>query len=132
MDYRVYCLIALLGWGFWGFGTKVLGKYLAPFPLSFFSNIGTVIFLLLLLPKFSVSLNKFSLYALFNGIIAGVGTFGFYFALNKGEASIIFPLTSLYIVIPVIFGYLFLKEPLTLKHLVGFILASIAIYLLSS
>lgn len=132
MDYRIYCLITLLGWGFWGFGSKLLGKFIQPFPLSFFSNVGTVLFLSLFLFKFSLPFNKFSLYALINGLIAGVGTFGFYFALNKGEASVVFPLTSLYIIFPVILGYLFLKEPITFKHFLGFIFSLIAIYLLSS
>ncbi len=132
MDYRIYCLIALLGWGFWGFGSKILGKYFHPFHLSLFSNVGTVLFLLFFIFKFSLPFNKFSLYALINGMIAGIGTFGFYFALSKGEASIVFPITSLYIVFPVILGYFFLKEPITFKHLLGFIFTLIAIYLLSS
>lgn len=132
MDYRIYCLIALLGWGAWGYGSKILGKYLYPFHLAFFSNIGTVALLFFFLSKFSLPFNKFSLYALLNGVIAGIGTLGFYFALNKGEASRVFPITSLYIVFPVILGYIFLKEPLTFRHFLGFILTLIAIYLLTS
>lgn len=132
MNYQIYCLITLLGWGLWGFGTKLLGKFYPPFPLSFFSNVGTVIFLCFFILKFPLPINKFSFYSLINGLIAGVGTIGFYFALSKGEASVVFPITSLYIVFPVILGYIFLKEPITLKHFLGFIFSLIAIYLLSS
>ena len=70
------------------------------------------------------------------GIIGGaLGCIAFYTAytaLSKGgEGSIIFPITSLEVVIPVVLSYLIFKEPLTLTKLSGLGFSVIALILLT-
>ena len=70
------------------------------------------------------------------GIIGGaLGCIAFYTAytaLSKGgEGSIIFPITSLQVVIPVVLSYLIFKEPLTLTKLSGLGFSVIALILLT-
>lgn len=56
-----------------------------------------------------------------------------YYKLSEmgGQASILAPLTSLYVVVTVVLGMVFLREPPTLRKWVGIGLAVVAIYLLS-
>jgi len=70
------------------------------------------------------------------GIIGGtLGCIAFYTAytaLSKGgDGSIIFPITSLQVVIPVVLSYLIFKEPLTLTKLSGLGFSVIALILLT-
>ena len=70
------------------------------------------------------------------GIIGGtLGCIAFYTAytaLSKGgEGSIIFPITCLQVVIPVVLSYLIFKEPLTLTKLSGLGFSVIALILLT-
>ena len=70
------------------------------------------------------------------GIIGGaLGCIAFYTAytaLSKGgQGSIIFPITSLQVVIPVVLSYLIFKEPLTLTKLSGLGFSVIALILLT-
>ena len=70
------------------------------------------------------------------GIIGGaLGCIAFYTAytaLSKGgDGSIIFPITSLQVVIPVVLSYLIFKEPLTLTKLSGLGFSVLALILLT-
>ena len=70
------------------------------------------------------------------GLIGGtLGCIAFYTAftaLSKGgQGSIIFPITSLQVVIPVVLSYLIFKEPLTLTKLSGLGFSVIALILLT-
>jgi len=70
------------------------------------------------------------------GIIGGaLGCIAFYTAYTAlsrgGQGSIIFPITSLQVVIPVVLSYLIFKEPLTLTKLSGLGFSVIALILLT-
>lgn len=75
--------------------------------------------------------NRFSLYAGLVGVIFVVALFSWYKALITGPLSIVVPIVSLCLVIPVIHGVIFLKEPLSVTKFLGIIFAVIAILLLS-
>lgn len=132
MDYRIYCLIALLGWGLWGFGAKMLLKNMNPKLVIFFATISPLIFIAIYtFTTTQVRFNRFAIYALLVGLISGIATVAFYLALAKGPASVVIPFTGLYFLIPAVLGFIFLKEPLNLTHIIGIILAAIAIILFS-
>tara|TARA_B100000809_G_C14926013_1_gene455157 strand:+ start:236 stop:694 length:459 start_codon:yes stop_codon:yes gene_type:complete len=70
------------------------------------------------------------------GLIGGtLGCIAFYTAftaLSKGgQGSIVFPITSLQVIIPVVLSYLIFKEPITLTKLSGLGFSVIALILLT-
>lgn len=132
MDYRIYALIALLLWGLWAFFPKILIYNMKTELLALYTTLGSFIAIIiytLVRTKVTIDLNSF--WAILIGVIGMIGTFSFYVALFKGPVSIVVPWTGLYIIIPVILGFIFLKEPLTINHIIGIILALLAIFFLS-
>jgi len=69
------------------------------------------------------------------GLLAGgIGSFGlifFYVLLTRKDASSAVPLTAIYPALTAILAFIFLKERLTLVKIIGIILSSIALILLS-
>jgi bacterial/archaeal transporter family protein len=132
MDYRIYCLIALLGWGIWGYWAKVLTKNMNMTLLIFFASILPVVLITIYtITATRIRFDRFVVPALLIGLISSAATIAFYLALSKGPASVVIPFTGLYFVIPAFLGFVFLKEPLNLTRILGLILAVIAIALFS-
>lgn len=132
MDYRVLSLLTLLFWGLWGFLSKILTRNT---PIGTFVLWGTIagllpIFLFAWLTKTLTWTHTAPLYIL-NGFLGSIGTIFFYFALQRGPASVVLPFTGMYIIIPVVLGYLILKEPLTIRHILGLIFGLLAVLFLS-
>ena len=75
--------------------------------------------------------NNLSLIALLAGLFGGLGYIFFIKALEKGEASIVIPLTALYPAVTVILAFLILGEKISIYQVIGVILALIAIILIS-
>ncbi|MDD3335108.1 MAG: EamA family transporter [Eubacteriales bacterium] len=59
-------------------------------------------------------------FIILSGIATGLSWLCYYRALKDGQASIVVPLDKLSIVVTILFSYLFLKEKLSRKALVGF------------
>ncbi|MCT4615467.1 MAG: EamA family transporter [Marinifilaceae bacterium] len=106
--------------------------------ILFISCIFTFCLILGLLYKLMYTRN---IYFSYKNIIAGIilGFFNFsstYFflkAISKFESAIFFPIVNISIVsISVIIGYIFFKEKLTKKNILGIILAIISIFLIST
>lgn len=126
------CLIALACWGAWGFASKLLSRHAEPGTIAFWAT--------------ATSMAPIALYAavsrgarwtrpvpgaLAAGLLAGVATIAFYLALRRGPASVVLPLTGLYVVIPAILGFVVLKEPVTAAHVIGLACAALAVFFLS-
>lgn len=132
MDYRIYCLIALIGWGIWGYWAKVLTKNMNMTLMIFFASLAPAILITVYtLTTAQIRFDRFAISALLLGLISGIATISFYLALSKGPASVVLPFTGLYFVVPAILGFVFLKEPISPNHIIGIILAAVAIILLS-
>lgn len=71
-------------------------------------------------------------WAVMAGVFGVLGTFGFYLVMNTTQLSRMVPLTSLYVVLPVLFGALAWRERLTPAQWVGVLLAFAAGYLLAA
>ncbi|MEO0077393.1 MAG: EamA family transporter, partial [candidate division WOR-3 bacterium] len=65
------------------------------------------------------------------GAIGGIATACFYFALRRGPASVVVPISGMYIIIPALLGLILLREPLTWKHVAGLACAALAVLFLS-
>jgi uncharacterized membrane protein len=132
MNYTIYSLIALIFWGIWAYLCKVLTKHLSTELLAFYTTLGSLIAITIYtLFRTKIILNAYTGWAMLTGISAMVATFAFYVALAKGPASVVVPWTGLYIIIPVILGFIFLSEPITINHIFGIIFAIASIFFLS-
>jgi transporter family protein len=132
VDYLKYALVALVGWGFWAIGSKILTRYFNTLSTTFWISFWSIIFLaLFIFFRRGLMVNKYVLYALPVSLISLVAIIGFYKALSIGPSSVVLPLTNLYVIIPVLFGFIVLKEPVTLIRVLGIIFAVIATVLLT-
>ncbi len=132
MDYRILCIVALAFWGVWGYLSKVATTTDPPGTFAFWATLASLVpivaFALATAPKHGLKVTPLMLIA---GLCAGVATVAFYLALSKGPASVVLPLTGMYILIPAVLGIVILKEQLTLPRIIGLLFAGLAVVLLS-
>ena len=132
MDSVRYAYIALVGWGLWAIGSKLLTKHLNAESLTFWiSSSSFFVLAIVLFFKKSLVVNQYSLYALPVGLFSLLAILAFYQALKTGPTSVVVCLTNLYLIFPVLFGIIFLKEAITFPKVLGIILAITASILLS-
>ena len=125
--------LTIICWGAWGIFAKIaIGRVGWPTALLLSYLISAVLGFILLFQKatFKIGYQNFIIIVL-SALTVSLGSFFFYLLLNKKQASIVVPLTSLYPVITIILGVLFLREILNVKQVIGIIFALIAIFLLS-
>ena len=129
-----YALLTLVLWGLWGVFSKIASSHLPVcviylVEVSVYLLVGGLIWVQMRVPF------DWNYPGLTAAVAAGLsGGFALFFllkALSFGPATVIVPLTSLYPVITVLLGITFLHEGLTLRQLVGIILAVAAVWLLS-
>lgn len=122
-------------WGLWGFFAKLATNYIPPMDAYIFEISG-----MLLVGIVTISLLRFRptghpqgmLFATLAGIVVGIGTILFFFAVSRGRSSVVVTVTALYPLVTLLLGFLFLQEPLTMKQLIGIGFALLAIILLST
>ncbi|MCX7994294.1 MAG: EamA family transporter [candidate division WOR-3 bacterium] len=133
MDYIKYAYIALIGWGCWAVGSKLISQHLNAVNTSFWISFWSFFFLIfyILFFKKTFQFNHYALWSIPVGFFSLIAILAFYRALKTGPASVVIPLTNLYVLFPVIFGFLVLKEPVTLNRILGIAFAIIATLLLS-
>ncbi len=134
MHWLGFSLLALILWGVWGFLGKVASQSLsapAVYLLTISGHLVVVAFILIkgLGPVAWQPAGVGA--ALGSGIAMAVALLVFLKALARGPALVVVPLTALYPAVTVILSWLFLKETLTLRHLLGLALALGAVWLLS-
>jgi bacterial/archaeal transporter family protein len=127
--------LASLGlWGLWGVFTKVSTQHLGPQAAYLLGMLGYLPVLGILLYETGGRL-PWHPWGWAAAVAAGMSTaFGllfFFRALHHGSASVVVPLTSLYPVVTVALSWLFLRESLSLRQLLGLVLALTAMWLLS-
>jgi transporter family protein len=133
-SWLVLSLVSLGLWGLWGVFTKVATQHLGPQGAYLLGLCGYLPVLGILLYETGgrVAFHPWGwAAALAAGMSTGFGLFFFFRALNHGAASVIVPLTSLYPVVTVVLSWLFLKEGLSPRQLLGLVLAMAAVWLLS-
>ena len=126
----IFSLMALFIWGLWNFFSKLATIYLNPASVILFSIVGSGIVaipLLINLPFKPEFHSKGTILAMLIGIAGPLGTLCFLYALGRGRASIVVPMTALYPVITIILSFFILKEPLTIKQGFGILLALAAL-----
>ena len=77
------------------------------------------------------SINKKSwLYLILSGITTSLSWICYFNALKEGEASIVFPIEKLSVVVSIGLSYILLKERMTKKSIIGLILIVAGTYIL--
>ena len=123
-------LLALFFWGLWGFLTK-LGAQKVPWQtMLIFFALGTLVIGLLSKPTIQ-DFGRYHLVGIAAGMSCALGFMYFYIAIARGSASVVIPVTSLYVAVASLMAFILLAEPLTLKKILGILSAIIAIVLLS-
>ena len=70
--------------------------------------------------------NKYVVYTIPIGLVSLIAIVAFYKALSIGPSSVVLPLTNMYMVLPVLFGFIVLKEAVTLPRILGIVFAILA------
>lgn len=134
MNWLGFSLLALGLWGVWGFLGKVAAQNL-PAPAVYLLTISghlVVVAFILVEGLGPVSWQPWGVgAALGSGIAMAVALLFFLKALARGPALVVVPLTALYPAVTVMLSWIFLREALTLRHLIGLALALAAVWLLS-
>jgi len=128
-------LVALGLWGFWAFLPKLALLYMDQRSVLVFQTIGSILvgtFVLASLRFRPQWHPKGALFALLTGVSGLVGFLFYLSALRTGKASVVITLTALYPFLAILLAFLILKEPISVKKLVGFGFALIAIVLFST
>jgi len=130
-------LIVLIGWG----GGAILEKFatnrLGANPVIFWNVVGyaivSVIFVLFLLkPQELFAKDPMGIvWALVSGVVGAIGGIAYFMLLANKDASMVVPATAIYPAVTAVLAFIFLRESLTLTKIIGIILATVAVYLLS-
>ncbi len=132
MNYIKYSFIALVGWGFWAIGSKIMTRYFNTVSTSFWISFWAIIFLsIFLLFRKNLMINSYVFYTIPIGLISLVAILAFYKALKIGPASVVVPFTNMYVLFPVLYGFIFLRESITTTRILGIICAILATVFLS-
>jgi len=125
-----FALMALVGWGVWGFLVKLGADRMNPRALQILFVVGMIPPLVLALAKVKFVVQKDRqgiFYGILNGLLATLGMLAFYAAMARGQASLVAPLTALFPLFTVIGAVLLLKEKLNRFQVVGIAMALVAV-----
>jgi transporter family protein len=132
MQYIKYACITLVAWGAWAVGSKIMARNLNAASTSFWISIFSLFFMIVyLLIRKNLMINKYVFYGIPVGFLVLVGMLAFYEALRTGPASVVLPFTNLYVLFPVLYGFVMLHEAITVTRIIGIACAILATVLLS-
>ncbi len=131
-DWRFYTALSIIFWGIWGFFSKMTVNKLDWQTVFLFFGLSTLMVSSInSVSAYSNLLNKSAWIGLIAGLTGALGFRFFYQALEKGPASVIIPVSAMYILVAVVLAVIFLHEPLNLRKILGILAAIAAILLLS-
>jgi drug/metabolite transporter (DMT)-like permease len=132
MKTTLWFAMCVSGWGLGAFVMAHLGRTLNMGTILIGNLIGYVIAIALLARGVTPGWTWNHFWAVIVGIVFVLANVGFYRLSHAGEqVTVLAPLTSLYVLIPVLLGALLWHEPITLRKALGIALAAVALVLLS-
>jgi transporter family protein len=133
INWRLLIVIYILLAGVWGTLVKVASDRLNPLTISFVvSTSAWLTVAAVALPRLDFQ-NKTGVWiAAVCGLMGGFLVIIFYTVLKQAPASVVIPVSTLYVLVTVVLSYLFLGEAITTKQLAGIVLGLVSIYLLTS
>lgn len=127
-------LLALFGFGLWGFFSKLALLYIDAKSALVFQTVGVMVvgFITLMLLDFKPAVDFRGLsFGLLTGLAYGIGCLFYLIAADKGKVTTVVTLTALYPLVTIILSYFILKEAVTAKQCAGIMLALVAIFLMA-
>lgn len=131
--------LAVIMWGLWGFfGKMALEREMTPTTIFlaevFMSTVISIPIVFTVIRKKDACLPHVSwnIFGLLSGAGLALGLLFYYMALEKGEVSIVVPLTAIYPIVSVLLGHVILGEKPTLFQWIGVILVVAGAVLLLS
>ena len=130
----ILALLTLALWGVWGIFPKLATNYLSPTSVMVYEGIGHIAVVIGVLAYLGFRPEvqaKGITFAILAGLVGTVGSLAFLFALSRGKASVVVPLTALYPVVTIALALLILREPITWTQGAGIFFALVALLLFS-
>jgi transporter family protein len=133
MEYLLFAIVALLGFGFHDFSVKLLSAHVPSALIAGIAGtIGGVCILVYALAQGMVpQADRFTVYAGLIGLLFGISYVAYVTAIAKGPLSVAMPIVALWFLIPAILGIIFLREGITVTKMAGIAMAGGAIFLLT-
>ena len=133
-NWLIPAFIALIIYGLWGFFPKLAVTYINPASALIYEVAGAM--LVGLASLFWVGFQpethpKGILFAVLTGVTGMLGTLFFFAAASRGKISVVVSMTALYPLITLLLAAIFLREPITVKQILGMFCAVAAIVLLT-
>lgn len=130
----LYFALTVLGWGLGIFLMKIATRSIDNFTAVVFNLPGYLLVGLLLVPKVKwaeLQIGTGHLVAVAVGSCYVIANWGFYRMCESGPISIMSPMSSLYMTVPIILGATLLGERPTPTQILGILLALVAVVLLA-
>lgn len=130
----VFAMLSIFWWGIFGFLSKLGSDKISPLQMQVFFTVGMIPLAVgaVLRRRLKVEMDlKGALYGISNGALTGLGMVAFFGAMERGPASIVAPVTSLFPVLTAILAVSFLKERMNRLQTLGIIFAVTSIFILS-
>ncbi|MBX3709579.1 MAG: EamA family transporter [Gammaproteobacteria bacterium] len=128
-------LLALFSFGLWGLFSKLAIAHIDSKSALIFQTAGVLIvgIITLSMLNFKPETDMKGLsFGLLTGIAYGVGCLFYLIAADKGKIITIVTLTALYPLVTIVLSYFLLQETISLRQVLGILLALIAIFFMSS
>jgi transporter family protein len=130
-----YSIVCVLCWGGWALLSKMGSTEIPPETMQFLFTIGTLPVCLGVLIQRRFKLEKSRrgiLYAVLNGILAGIGGLALFAAYHTGSnTSLVTSATALYPMVTVLLALIILRERFKAVQVIGVVFAAIAIVIFS-
>ena len=131
-DWRVLVLVYIVCSGLWSVLAKVAASRLDPRTATFVAVMtAAVVVAAATLRGLHWQSGSGVAAAASAGALGGVASLAFYGAMRHGLASVVVPLSSLYLVLTVVLSYMFLGESIGPRQLAGVALGLVAMALLA-
>src|SRR6267154_2274639 len=121
-DWLWYALLCIFWWGLWGFLSKIGSAAASPLQMQILFTLGMlpVAVGMLLHMRGKLDRNRGGVtYGLLSGVATGLGTLGYYAALQEQNASVVTPLTGVFPVLTVLLAFGGLQERLNRVQMGG-------------
>jgi len=132
-NWRIWMIVYLVLLGIWGVMVKVASVRLNALTVTFVSTTAAWLTVVLFsLPRLNFSSRFGVSIAVLCGVIGGITSIIFYGVLKYAPASIVIPLTTLYVLVTVVLSYALLGETISLRQAAGILLGIAAVFLLTT
>jgi uncharacterized membrane protein len=124
--------ISIAAWGVAVFLMKIAGQGLGAYTSLIFTLPGYLIVMALVAGKADYSLSWRHGIPVLVGALYTIGNIAFYKLCETWEVSRMAPASALYVAIPVILGWIALREPVSMQRIAGLVFAALALYCLTA